>query len=141
MPPFARVLSPVVLALALIGSTASAQTIETAQGLDRTRPKAFAAYRAVLPEAYGSASWASALDGTSEPLEVLNIDGSDYALGFSCRPHDCGAEALAFLAALDGSRAVILVKSDEFTAGTPQVYGRASPAERTRLKAVLDLPR
>jgi hypothetical protein len=130
------------LALLLLAPmTAGGQPIETAQTLAAARPKAFAAYRAVLPEAYGSAPWAGALDGVSEPLEVVALEGRDYAIGFSCRPHDCGANALSFLAALDGSRAVVMVKSDEFTGGALEVYGRGTPAERTRLKAVLDLPR
>lgn len=129
------------VAAALFASPALAQPIETAQTLAASRPKAFAAYRAVLPDGYAAAAWISSLDGTSEPLEIVRGDGRDYALGFSCQPHDCGANALAFLAALDGSRAVVMVKSDALTSGTIQVYGNSAPAERTRLKDLLSLPR
>lgn len=125
----------------LVASSAIAQPIETAQTLAASRPKAFAAYLSVLPDALAAAPWAGILDGTSEPLRILALEGREFALGFSCLPHDCGANALAFLAALDGSRAVIMVKSDEFTAGTVQVYGRSTPQDRTLLKDVLSLPR
>lgn len=133
-------LAALLLASALPGPGA-AQTIETAQTLPASRPKAFAAYAAVLPEAFGSVGWIRRLDGTSEPLQIVASGGRDYALGFSCQPHDCGANALAFLAALDGSRAIVMLKSDEQTSGSVQVYGPSTPQDRTLLKDVLSLPR
>lgn len=120
---------------------ASSQPIETAQTMPASRPQAFAAYAAVLPDGFASTPWIRQLDGTSEPLQIVKLNGRDYALGFSCQPHDCGANALAFVAALDGSRAVVMVKSDEQTAGSVQVYGQSSPQERTMLKDLLSLPR
>ena len=81
------------------------------------------------------------LDGVSEPVKILRRDGKDYVLGFSCKPHDCGENALAFLAALDGSRAVVVMKSEERTEGRVEVYGASTPAERRLLKDVLLIPR
>lgn len=127
-------------ALFLSGGVVS-QDIETAHMLHARRPAAFAAYQAVLPKGYENDPWIRILDGVSEPIRIVRRDGRDYAIGFSCKPHDCGANALAFLAALDGSRAVVLVKSDDRTEGRPEVYGRSTPAERSLLKEELSIPR
>ena len=129
------------LALLALAVPVFAQEIETAHMLASRRPQAFAAYQAVLPKGFESDAWIRILDGVSEPIRITRRDGRDYALGFSCKPHDCGENALAFLAALDGSRAVVMVKSDERTEGRVEVYGRSTPAERTLLKDVLSLPR
>jgi hypothetical protein len=122
-------------------AAASAQEIETAQTLKSKRPQAFSAFRAVLPDAYRDEAWAADLDGTSEPLEAKTISGRRYLLGFSCKPHDCTANSLAFLAALDGSRAVVMVQSSERTGGLAEVYGVATTAERGMLKDLLSIPR
>lgn len=129
------------LSLGLAAGPGAAQEIETAHMLHVRRPAAFAAYQAVLPKGFEADPWVRALDGVSEPIRIVRRDGRDYALGFSCKPHDCGANALAFLAALDGSRAVVLIKSDDRTEGRPEVYGRSTPAERTLLKEELSIPR
>ena len=137
MPVRASILA---LLLALPGG-AGAQDIETAQTLRSKRPEAFAAFRAVLPDAYRDEAWAYELDGTSEPLEVKSIAGRRHLLGFSCKPHDCSANSLAFLAALDGSRAIVMVQSSTRTGGLAEVYGSATVAERAMLKDVLSIPR
>src|SRR5690349_1407219 len=90
------------LCVFLLAGSAAAQEIETAQMLHARRPQAFAAYQAVLPKGFENDPWIRILDGTSEPIQVLRRDGKEWVLGFSCKPHDCGANALAFLAALDG---------------------------------------
>jgi hypothetical protein len=131
----------IVLALLALALPASAQEIETAHMLASRRAQAFAAYQAALPKGFESDPWIRILDGVSEPIRITRRDGKDYVLGFSCKPHDCAENALAFLAALDGSRAVVMVKSDERTEGRVEVYGRSTPAERTLLKDVLSLPR
>ena len=120
---------------------AVAQDIETAQVLRSKRPQAFRAFRTVLPDAYKGDGWAYDLDGTSEPVEIKTVGGRPYLLGFSCKPHDCSANSLAFLAALDGSRAVIMVQSTEHTGRVAEVYGPATPAERGMMKDVLSIPR
>ncbi|MDB5511418.1 MAG: hypothetical protein JWR08_901 [Enterovirga sp.] len=127
--------------LVLASSPAPAQDIETAQTLPTRRPKAFSAFRAVLPAGFEADDWIHALDGTSEPLRTIRLEGRQYLLGFSCKPHDCGPNALAFLAAADGSRAVVMVKSDERTRGVVEVYGRSSGRERLLLKDHLAIPR
>ena len=130
----------ILATLALIG-TAAAQDIETAHMLAARRPQAFSAYQAVLPNGFESDPWIRILDGVSEPIRIVRRDRMDYVLGFSCKPHDCGENALAFLAALDGSRAVVLMQSNERTEGRVEVYGRSTPAERTLLKELLSIPR
>ncbi len=130
----------VLATLAFLG-TAVAQDIETAHMLAARRPQAFTAYQAVLPKGFESDPWIRILDGVSEPIRIVRRDRQDYVLGFSCKPHDCGENALAFLAALDGSRAVVMIKSDERTEGRVEVYGRSTPAERTLLKELLSIPR
>jgi hypothetical protein len=135
-----RTLGIVLAIFAFIG-TAAAQDIETAHMLPSRRPEAFAAYQAVLPKGFESDPWVRALDGVSEPIRIVRRDGKDYAIGFSCKPHDCGENALAFLAALDGSRAVVAVKSDDRTGGRMEVYGRTTPAERKLLQELLAIPR
>ena len=119
----------------------AAQEIETAQTLRTKRPQAFAAFRAILPDAYRADRWAYDLDGTSEPIEITTLDGRPYALGFSCKPHDCTDNSLAFLAALDGSRAVVMVQATERTGRVAEIYGVSTPRERTALKDLLSIPR
>lgn len=131
----------VLALLVLAAPSAPAQDIETAQTLPTKRPKAFSAFRAALPAGFEADDWIHALDGTSEPLQAIRLDGKPYLLGFSCKPHDCGPNALAFLAAADGSRAVVMVKSEERTRGTIEVYGRSSGKERLLLKDHLSIPR
>ena len=130
-----------VVALLALAAPAFAQEIETAHMLPSRRPQAFAAYQGVLPKGFESDAWIRILDGVSEPIRIVRRDGKDYVLGFSCKPHDCAENALAFLSALDGSRAVVMVKSDERTEGRVEVYGRSTVTERTLLKEVLALPR
>ena len=130
-----------ILAVLALADTAAAQDIETAHMLAARRPQAFTAYQAVLPKGFESDPWIRILDGVSEPIRIVRRERTEYVLGFSCKPHDCGENALAFLAALDGSRAVVLVKSDERTEGRVEVYGRSTPAERTLLKEHLSIPR
>lgn len=129
-----------IATLALLG-TAAAQDIETAHMLAARRPQAFTAYQAVLPKGLGNDPWIGILDGVSEPIRIVRRDRQDYVVGFSCKPHDCAENGLAFLAALDGSRAVVLMKSDERTEGRVEVYGRSTPAERSLLKELLSIPR
>ncbi len=131
----------IILAIFAFIGTAAAQDIETAHMLPSRRPEAFSAYQAVLPKGFESDAWVRALDGVSEPIRIVRREGKDYALGFSCKPHDCGENALAFLAALDGSRAVVAVKSDDRTGGRVEIYGRSTPAERRLLQELLATPR
>ena len=131
----------IALATLVFLGTAVAQDIETAHMLAARRPQAFTAYQAVLPKGFENDPWIRILDGVSEPIRIVRRERQDYALGFSCKPHDCGENALAFLAALDGSRAVVLMKSDERTEGRVEVYGRSTPAERSLLKELLSIPR
>jgi hypothetical protein len=131
----------VILAIFALIGTAAAQEIETAHMLPSRRPEAFAAYQAVLPKGFESDAWVRALDGVSEPLRTVRRDGKDYVIGFSCKPHDCGENALTFLAALEGSRAVVAVKSEDRTGGRVEVYGRSTPAERKLLQELLAIPR
>jgi hypothetical protein len=131
----------VPLCLLVLPGSAAAQDIETAHTLHSRRPQAFAAYQAVLPKGFENDPWIRILDGTSEPIRIVRREGKEWVLGFSCKPHDCGANALAFLAALDGSRAVIVLKSDERTDGRTEVYGRSTAEERRLLKELLSIPR
>jgi hypothetical protein len=126
---------------AVAASAALAQDIETAHTLHSRRPQAFAAYQAVLPKPFAADPWVWILDGTSEPVSVVRREGKEYIVGFSCKPHDCSANALAFMAARDGSRAVAVVKSDERTDGRVEVYGRSTADERRLLKELLSIPR
>ncbi|MDB5557218.1 MAG: hypothetical protein JWQ36_152 [Enterovirga sp.] len=130
-----------ILPILVAAVPAAADEIETAHMLASRRPQAFAAYQAVLPKGFEGDAWIRILDGVSEPIRIVRLEGKDYALGFSCKPHDCGENGLAFLAALDGSRAVVVLKSEERTEGRVEVYGRSTPAERTLLKEYLRVPR
>ena len=134
-----RVVLPFVGLIA--ASAAPAQEIETAHTLHARRPQAFLAYQAVLPKGYENDPWVQILDGTSEPISLVRRDGKEYVVGFSCKPHDCSANALAFMAARDGSRAVVVLKSDERTDGRVEVYGRSTAEERRLLKEILAIPR
>ncbi|NNM72760.1 Ivy family c-type lysozyme inhibitor [Enterovirga aerilata] len=129
-----------LLSLCLAAPVPAAE-IETAHTLHARRPQAFAAYQAVLPKGFEADPWIRILDGVSEPVQIVQRSGKAYVIGFSCKPHDCGQNALAFMAALDGSRAVVVVKSDERTEGRVEVYGRSTAEERRLLKEILSIPR
>ena len=63
------------------------------------------AWHAVVPRAYRRQPWVYALAGTASDIDYAYV-GRPSAMGTVCKPHDCGGHVVAYLIALDGSRAV-----------------------------------
>ncbi len=83
-------------------------------------PKIIPAWKGVVPLQFARDKWIKSLDGTTFPIERVVIGGRHFIAGAVCKPHDCGGNTVAFLIALDGSRAYGLLRSD-----TPKANNRA----------------
>jgi hypothetical protein len=98
----------------------------------RTTPKAYRAYLKMLTPELKRTDWAGRLNGTGTPVELIRIDGRRYLSGLVCKPHECADSFIVFLVAVDGSRAVALVRSDE-TRGEIVELGTPAVSERQHL--------
>ena len=100
-------------------------------------PKAYSAYKAVIPSQYKKISWMQRLDGTSGPLKDIDVEGAPSLLFWMCEPHNCGGNELAVLARKDGKRATTLFQSADHTDGKRVYFGKPSDAETTLLISAL----
>ena len=91
--------------------------------LQNTNPAAVKALHQIIPPRLRSVPWIYDLNGVAGPLKTVTVAGKPYIGGLVCKPHDCGDNKFAFLAASDGSRAVAALKSQELSAGELQTFG------------------
>jgi hypothetical protein len=105
--------------------------------LPKQYPKAYSAYKALLPPQYQKISWMRMLNGTSGPLKDVEINGAPSVLFWMCEPHNCGGNELAVLARKDGKRATALFQSSNYTQGKKIFFGKPSEAETTLLNSAL----
>lgn len=95
--------------------------------IPKTNPKAYEAWHKILPDALRLQDWIYELTGTASPYTTVSLRSIRYLYGWFCKPHDCGANSIAFLMAENGSRAIGLyvrgVKSNaqEIPLGDPSV--------------------
>jgi hypothetical protein len=96
------------------------------------------AWRAVVPGSYRHQAWVYNLAGTASAMRFVNA-GRPFVSGSVCRPHDCGDHAIAFLIAVDGSRAVgaLLLPGTADGARHELYFGAPSPQERALLTTEL----
>jgi hypothetical protein len=96
------------------------------------------AWRAVVPGIYRHQAWVYDLAGTASAMRFVN-SGRPFVSGSVCRPHDCGDHALAYLIAIDGSRAVgaMLLPKTEDRVRHELYFGAPSPQERSLLATEL----
>jgi Inhibitor of vertebrate lysozyme (Ivy) len=69
-------------------------------------------------------------------METLSIGNKLFTRGWICKPHDCNRNQLAFLVALDGSRAVGFLRHriESMRRGIESVWiGRPSEEEKELL--------
>jgi hypothetical protein len=92
------------------------------------------AWRAVVPGSYRHQAWVYNLAGTASAMRFVNA-GRPFVSGSVCRPHDCGDHALAYLIAIDGSRAVGAMLLPKTADGVRHelYFGAPSPQERSLL--------
>jgi hypothetical protein len=92
------------------------------------------AWRAVVPSTYRHQGWVYNLAGTASAMRFVN-SGRPLVSGSVCRPHDCGDHVLAYLIAIDGSRAVGAMLLPKTADGTRRelYFGTPSPQERSLL--------
>ena len=119
-------------------SPASLQAVDL-YGFDvpKQYPKAYSAYKALLPAEYRKISWMRMLNGTSGPLKDVEVDGAQAVLFWMCEPHNCGGNELAVLARKDGKRATALLQSTDYTSGKRIFLGKPSETETAILASAL----
>ena len=96
------------------------------------------AWRAVVPSAYRHQAWVYNLAGTASAMRFVN-SGRPFVSGSVCEPHDCGDHALAYLIAIDGSRAVGAMLLAKTASGERRelYFGAPTPQERSLLATEL----
>jgi hypothetical protein len=96
------------------------------------------AWRAVVPSTYRHQAWVYDLAGTASAMRYVNA-GRPFVSGSVCPPHDCGDHVLAYLIAIDGSRAVGAMLLPKTADGTRRelYFGTPSPQERSLLATEL----
>lgn len=97
-------------------------------------PKSFAAYQKIIPAAWRKSAWAYRLEGTAPPVRTIDYSGRRFVLGNVCKPHDCGANQLTFLVAVDGSAAYAQANSFDLTQGKDVLVGNPD-AEAKKIMA------
>ena len=95
------------------------------------------AWRAVVPSIYRHQAWVYNLAGTASAMRFVNA-GRPFVSGSVCQPHEC-EHALAYLIAIDGSRAVGAMLLPKTAAGERRelYFGAPSPQERALLATEL----
>lgn len=95
-----------------------------------------AEYRRMVPGYLRTTPWINDLNGTAGPLIIVSLRGKHYFGGSICKPHDCADNRLTFLVAVDGSRAVAVLR----TAGDYyETFGDPITDELSFLKRMFDL--
>ena len=96
------------------------------------------AWRAVVPSVYRHQAWVYNLAGTASAIRFVN-SGRPFVSGTVCKPHDCGGNTLAYLIAIDGSRAVgAMMLPQTGSGGRRELYfGAPTPQERALLATEL----
>ena len=87
-------------------------------------PKSFAAYQKIIPITWRNAAWVYRLEGTAEPVRIIDYSGRKFVLGHVCKPHDCADNQLTFLVAVDGSAAYALANSFDLTQAKDVIVGK-----------------
>jgi hypothetical protein len=104
-------------------------------------------WHSILTPGYRNEEWVRDLWGTSSERRFVSLSGRTYVYGGLCKPRDCLDNNLAFLIALDRSRAVGLVKraksrwTGQGYAITPLSYtylGKPTAQERALLRQEVD---
>src|SRR3982751_5963225 len=107
-------LAKILLACALLLSASAPAAAQSRHDWEAARhpqdvlarfPPPRLAWRAVVPNTYRHQAWVYNLAGTASAMRYVNA-GRLFVSGSVCKPHDCGDHALAYLIAIDGSRAV-----------------------------------
>lgn len=93
-------------------------------------PVSFAAYKKILPKAWHNAAWVYKLEGTAEPVRIIDFSGRKFVLGHVCKPHDCADNQLTFLIAVDGSAAYAQANSLDLTQGKDVIVGNPDAAAK-----------
>ncbi len=101
-------------------------------------PKSFAAYQKLIPTAWRKSAWVYRLEGVAEPVRVIDYSGRKFVLGHVCKPHDCGANQLTFLVAVDGSAAYALANSFDLTQAKDVIVGKPDAEAKKILVKGLD---
>jgi len=131
-----RLAAALLLALVAVTAARADDPNNYPFNLAKTNPKALAAWQHVVPDRLKRIAWVYRLDGTADQMRRVEIAGKPYLLGWVCKPHDCGNQ-LAFLVAVDLSRAAGVVRSEE-TGRVPLWLGAPTPGETEALQKKLN---
>ena len=101
-------------------------------------PVSYAAYQKIIPKAWHNAAWVYKLEGTAEPVRTIDFSGRKFVLGHVCKPHDCAANQLTFLVAVDGSAAFAQANSSDLTQSKDVIVGKPDAEAKKILAKGLD---
>lgn len=109
---------------------------DTNFNLERQYPAVYASYQKIVPVEYRAAPWVFKLYGTSGPIFRVTVEGRPYFGQSVCKPHDCADNRLSFLAAEDGSRAVMGILFNSQMHGMVRYIGNPTAWEVTALRQI-----
>lgn len=101
-------------------------------------PKSFAAYQKIIPIGWRKAAWVYRLEGTAEPVRIIDYSGRKFVLGQVCKPHDCADNQLKFIVAVDGTTAFAQANSIDLTQAKDVIVGRPDAEAKKILAKGLD---
>lgn len=71
----------------------------------KSKPSLKAQYQRLVAPIQASHGWVKSM-GTETPVARITIDGQDYAVLSSCKPHDCSSESMVSLMTPSSNEAV-----------------------------------
>jgi hypothetical protein len=130
-------LTPIAGLLLTLVSTVNAQdTRFYAFNIPKTNPEAFVAWRKVIPIPLRVESWLYRLEATASPYTTVTVNSKSHLYGSFCKPHDCGANRVAFLMAEDGSEAAGLYVKEIGSSARELFLGNPTSEEVVLLRAM-----
>ncbi|MFP3517035.1 Ivy family c-type lysozyme inhibitor [Pseudomonas sp. SIMBA_077] len=84
--------------------------------------------------------WVSSGQGTSSPLQEVELEGQKYTLGQMCKPHDCGDNQLVVVFSPDKKQAwgLLATRSTDDRSFNTQLLGAPDSAIKDLLTKTLD---
>jgi Inhibitor of vertebrate lysozyme (Ivy) len=93
-----------------------------------------AAWHKVVPRKYAKVKWVYDLEGTFNPPKLMSENGTVYAVGGACKPHDCGNNNVYYVIEPGGHHAygaILLIRNN---VPTYEYFGKADPLQHEWLR-------
>jgi len=102
--------------------------------MPHTYKKAYAIWRAHLPQRYRHIGWAARFNGYALPIREVTLLGQPMLFFESCKPHACTIDEADALVSPDGDKVFGVIHQD----GRPIRVGKSSDAQIACLRAFAD---